>query len=237
MKEVQRGFSLVELSVVLLIIGLLLGAMLAPLSAQLDSRRLAETRSGLAQAQEALLGYLLINNRLPCPSVATLAETAAGAGVEDSSRDASGQCALKEGGLPWVTLGVPQLDAWGRRLNYRVTAAFTKRDTGAQCGDKAYSKPCFTLPTAGDIDLKGLSGAALVSNVPAVVISVGANGLGAYLPDGSRYSSTSNADEQENGDGDTVFVSRNADENFDDQVVWLPTTTIMSKLVTTGKLP
>ena len=40
----QKGFTLVEMAVVLLIIGLLLGGLLMPLSEQVNSQRYGETR-------------------------------------------------------------------------------------------------------------------------------------------------------------------------------------------------
>lgn len=235
-KSAIGGFSLVEMAVVLVIIGLMLGAMMGPLSAQLEARRLGESKTALDQAKEALVGYLLINNRLPCPATATLAENAAGAGVESSARDASGQCSLLQGVIPWVTLGLPQSDSWGRRLTYRVSPAFTRQDAAVQCGAAGNSKPCFSLGTAGVLTVKSSATSNLATGLPAVVISHGSNGRGAYLPDGSQVAGAT-GDELENSDNNVTFVSRNADGTYDDLSVWLATPVLMARLVSAGKLP
>ncbi len=63
----SNGFTLIEMAVVLLIIGLLLGGVLAPLSTQIDNDRRKETSNTLKQISDALLGYAVANVRLPCP--------------------------------------------------------------------------------------------------------------------------------------------------------------------------
>jgi prepilin-type N-terminal cleavage/methylation domain-containing protein len=119
-----HGFTLAELAIVLVIVALLVGSLLAPLSTQIDSRNLADTRRALAEIRETILGYAVVNGRLPCPALANVASGAAGAGLE-GTRAASG-CTNIAGVVPWATLGVAETDAWGRRYSYRVTRAFTK---------------------------------------------------------------------------------------------------------------
>ena len=63
----QRGFSLLEMAIVLLVIGLLLGGALIPLSVQMEKRDRDSTRQQLLDMREALIGYALVNGRLPCP--------------------------------------------------------------------------------------------------------------------------------------------------------------------------
>ncbi|WP_051304792.1 prepilin-type N-terminal cleavage/methylation domain-containing protein [Chitinilyticum litopenaei] len=230
------GFTLVEMAVVLLVAGLLLGMALGPLTAQLEARRHAETRAALAQAQEALTGYLLINKRLPCPADPALADTQGAAGLEDGGRDALGQCARLEGALPWLELGVPQLDGWGRRFTYRLSPAFSRQSGALACGSAAHAQPCFALTSAGVLTVRRVAGANLATSLPAVLLSHGANGAGAWQADGSQLPGAQ-GDELENADGDTLFVGRNADEGFDDLVVWLATPPLMSRLVSSGALP
>jgi type II secretory pathway pseudopilin PulG len=64
-----RGFTLVELAVVFLIVTLLFGSILYTLSAQLEQRNFAETRRRLETARELLISYAIVNGRLPCPAV------------------------------------------------------------------------------------------------------------------------------------------------------------------------
>jgi prepilin-type N-terminal cleavage/methylation domain-containing protein len=55
----QRGFTLIEMAIVLVIITILIGGLAMPLSAQIQARRIAETKKTLEEAREALLGYAM----------------------------------------------------------------------------------------------------------------------------------------------------------------------------------
>ena len=65
----NRGFTLIEMAIVLMIVGLLLGGMLVPLSAQMDQRNISDTQKSLSEIKEALIGYAMANGRLPCPAI------------------------------------------------------------------------------------------------------------------------------------------------------------------------
>ncbi|HUW25479.1 MAG TPA: prepilin-type N-terminal cleavage/methylation domain-containing protein [Gallionella sp.] len=65
----QPGFTLVEMAIVLAIVGLLLGGLIPTLSAQMESQRINETRKQLDEIQQALMGFAIINGRLPCPAL------------------------------------------------------------------------------------------------------------------------------------------------------------------------
>lgn len=54
-----RGFTLIELAIVLVIITILIGGLAMPLSAQIQARRIAETNRTLEEAREALMGYAM----------------------------------------------------------------------------------------------------------------------------------------------------------------------------------
>ena len=208
------GFTLVEMAIVLVIIGLLISAFLTPLTAQLEQNRNAEARRDLAEIKEALLGFAVINGRLPCPDTT-------GDGVEDACVNTN-VTATTGGNVPWVTLNTNQFDPWQRRYQYRVnngfTGAFLLSTSG---GGQGIIKVCTTNSCA----------ITEASNVPFVVLSTGQNG--AVLP-------PVNADEQENIDGDRDFVSRdfsNVAGGFDDILVWASTNVLMNRMVTAGRLP
>ena len=63
----RAGFTLVEMAVVLVIVGLMLGGMLIPITAQMDQRNYSETRQRMNDIREALIGYGLAHGHLPCP--------------------------------------------------------------------------------------------------------------------------------------------------------------------------
>ena len=105
----HKGFTLVELAIVLVIVALLIGGMLVPLAAQRDLQNTSETQKQLLDIKDALLGFAAANGRLPCPDTDT-DPTAAGYGLEEATCTAS---LTEEGYLPWKTLGVNPLDSWG----------------------------------------------------------------------------------------------------------------------------
>jgi prepilin-type N-terminal cleavage/methylation domain-containing protein len=78
----QGGFSLLELAVVMTILALLLGSALLPLAAQNDMRARRDTDKALADIRDALVGFAIVNGRLPCPAAATVATGMADAGAE-----------------------------------------------------------------------------------------------------------------------------------------------------------
>jgi len=230
----HAGFSLVEMAVVLVIVGLMIGGLLAPLSAQIEQRRTGETQRALDDAKEALIGFALLNGYLPCPAVSP----------SNGLEDRSGHLCTdnkRQGYLPWATLGLPKLDSWNHLYRYSVTPAFTN------------SAAYFTLRTARDItvntrDSAGTLLAATAPNdIPAVIMSHGKNGAGATSNAGILVTATSasNVDEQANAGGDgTVFVSRIGSASvaapggeFDDMVAWISPTILYNRMVNAQRLP
>jgi prepilin-type N-terminal cleavage/methylation domain-containing protein len=59
---IQRGFTLIEMAIVLVIVTILIGGLAMPLSAQIQARRIAETKKTLEEAREAILGYAMTHS-------------------------------------------------------------------------------------------------------------------------------------------------------------------------------
>jgi len=228
----QHGFSLVELTVVLVIVALLSGGLMFGLSAQREAATLQDARRQLEAVREALLGFAMANGRLPCPAPANLANTDANAG-----RAPAPPCdnALQHGVVPWVTLGLPETDPWGNRLSYFGSNRFTGALTGG-------AQASFTISTgvppdnAGLADIRNLAGSTVAIETGAVVVSHGANGNGAFRPDGSKIADGIGG-ELENSDADQTFVADTPTPGFDDQLVWISPHLLKSRLVAVGKLP
>lgn len=120
------GFSLLEVAIVLGILGLVLTLGLQSTSAYFSQERRKVSLARVAAADAALVNYVAVQGRLPCPADGSLATGVAGAGVEARTA-ATGVCtAMNTGVLPWVTLGLTETEAqdgWGTRLSYRTVSA------------------------------------------------------------------------------------------------------------------
>lgn len=121
----QSGFSLIEMALVLLVMGIM-GAMFLPLTSTLmDHNKRQETKLKLDTVEQAIAQFVMVNRRLPCPADGRAHETNAAFGRE--GRNLAGQCtAMDWGVVPWASLGMTlkdATDAWGTLLSYRVWAA------------------------------------------------------------------------------------------------------------------
>lgn len=275
MPQTTKGFTLVEIAIVLVIVGLLLGGLLMPLAAQVEVQRRVETEKAMEQIKEALMGFAMVNGRLPCPANPTTPTSVAGAGVERATPPpppgvpACGAAGNEYGVLPWVTLGVNELDAWGRRFTYRVTSSYADAPSNPP-GTVAPPVTCLVIPTnasfalCSDGDMLVTNGPALgnvivAQTIPAVVVSHGKNGNGAYLPSGIQMPCPAlpppfpappppPSEEIQNGicppgDTATTFISHppttatSPGGEFDDIVTWVVPATLKNRMVAAGRLP
>jgi prepilin-type N-terminal cleavage/methylation domain-containing protein len=211
-KATLKGFTLIEVAVVLIIVGFLLGGLITPLSAQLDSRHFHETQNDLAEIKEALIGYALSHTAtdghpyLPCPDTD-------GDGLENRVGSA---CQSQAGTIPSQNLGIAGMDSWNNLYIYSVTPQFANNAIG------------FTLSSTGNITVLNSSGGSnLVTAIPVLVLSKGKNGAVA----------TTSADELENTNLDAIFVSHDFSPTFDDLVMWISSNLLFNRMVTAGKLP
>ena len=251
----QRGFTLVELSIVILIMGLILGGLAMPLSVQRENARLKDAASQLADVEAALAGFALANGYLPCPATPASNGTAAASG---------GGCTRQHGFVPASTLGLSGtrnddnllLDPWASPLRYSVSASDTDADGNWD----------FTSPG----EMRDVTVAALVPDLAVCRTAAGSSpgscaDAASTLTDsapfvllslGKDWAASSGNDQQENvgasaGGGpsgtsypvanDNVFVSRGrslqAGNEYDDVITWSSPLSLYQSLVAGGQLP
>ena len=248
MKRNSSGFTLAELAIVVVIVGLLMGSLLLTMSTQLDQRKRNDTQQTLDLARDALIGYAIANGRLPCPALP------AATGVEAPL--GGGACtAAYYGYYPAVTVGLTNtdssgylLDAWGNRIRYAVTKQNTYSFTTAGQIKAGLSSQTLTpdlqvcssstnMTGTGDTAACG-SGYSLSTGAAAVILSLGANGAtGGTSNDEIRNAKTATSY------NDRAFVYHtpvpaggSPNMEFDDIVTWLSPNVLYNRLVAAGAI-
>ncbi len=241
----SQGFSLIELAIVLFIVTLLLGGLLPTISSQYEQKRTAETLKQLDDIQQALIGFAIINGRLPCPASSTSNGDESFASPGDDA--STGKCSNNfDGFVPAATLGISNgvdsnglkgfaVDAWGYRIHYAVTQTtqnLTKNNGMSTAGISNIPSDLLVCFSASAITPTSCGGNSLTSlpGVPIVIFSTGSN---------SGHGGIS-TDEAANLDGNRTFVSHtptSSPNEFDDIVIWVSPNVLINRMVTAGKLP
>jgi prepilin-type N-terminal cleavage/methylation domain-containing protein len=144
--DLRRGFTLIEMAIVITILGLAAGMAVKVIKPLKDVSRTDLTRAHLKIIDKALQLYAIQNGCLPCPANGSLASTSvttltvAGvphdystAGLADDGASAppqylsgcttSATCRTTNLTVPWITLGISEeeaSDGWGDRIRYIV---------------------------------------------------------------------------------------------------------------------
>lgn len=220
-----RGFTLLELAIVLLVLSLTLGTLLGPLPAYLDQRRWRQAQTDLQAIRSALTAFAVVSGRLPCP--ARESDPALPAyGLEDCTVTAP----LSEGLLPWRTLGVSATDPWGVP---RQTVTDSWRGHWHYRADRNFTSAPITLATSGAsgpdririVDAAGRALTNLGDPPAALVYSLGANGTA----DGENGS-------YETGPG-AVYQAEGPPADFDDQLIWIGRFPLFDRMLQAHRLP
>ncbi len=126
------GFTLIEMGIVLVVLGLVAGGSIALLGPVFDARRAELTTQRMDVIQKALQLYVIQNGCLPCPTDGSRASTLANAGTAMTSGSVAVAtacvtvasaltCQFVDAVVPWTTLGLSEqdiTDGWGDRIRY-----------------------------------------------------------------------------------------------------------------------
>ncbi len=216
----KQGFSLVEISIVLVILSVVLSGVLPYITESVDSGNVDDTLERVEAIENALLAFKASSeDRMPCPADPAAAPRDATFGFETAT---PGTCTGSlsaansvAGDVPVKDIGLPDeyaFDGYGRKFTYAVTTAATSSWTD------------------GAITVNDSTPAARTTAAVYVLISHGPNGHGGRTKAAgtARYAgSNAGANELENCDCDAnaaittyndVFVQTMGTTDFDDIV-------------------
>lgn len=265
LKRYHKGFTLIEITMVLVIMGVLMFSLLPPLAKRTEQQRVAFTQQRLEEIKEALMGFMMqgylatatveaeLDNHFPCPSLDEVT------GMQVHKRKwACKNYDGKDGYLPWVTLGIEGHDGWGNLFRYRVDGYFSNRD-GIY---NVFLKERKTLPgsSASAILIKDRRGRALnrhkvklrqeiinredfpevrlfFSNIVAVIFSCGKNGKPDEGNAGDINTLTFTCENNSSSKKNDYVLDAYVPGQFDDILVWVPKYVVINRLARAGQWP
>ncbi len=245
-KPKTRGFSLLELSIVLVILGLLAGAGMTMGANAIASANSVKTRERLETLKEALESYAKTNGYLPCPANRALVPSNSNFGKEVRACAASGAGLVSVnagevfiGAVPVRSLGLPDAyaaDAWGNKITYAVctdqTVDYTQSSgcITVNTGDRTGVNYAITSTTDRTTTPSTIDQITPGEGASFVIVSHGADARGAFPQLGTgvnKACGSGNQNDVENcddGNGifwDTSFADGDVEAKyFDDFIVW-----------------
>lgn len=177
----SRAFSLVELAIVLVFIGLIGGYFLTVRGRGGESDCIIATKDSMNTIKEALSRFEAQHERLPRPALRQLDANSPEFGREADDKllnhYVSGFTKISFGALPFQVLGLSASyagDCWQNKFTYVVTTSLTDADKYRSVPPGLYYEGQIEAATSNDGAI-----AAKVSQLAYAVISHGANGDGA----------------------------------------------------------
>jgi prepilin-type N-terminal cleavage/methylation domain-containing protein len=233
----QKGFTLVEIAVVLVIIGLLAAGSLSLLSEQRKSVKIKESDLKVQQIKEALLNFVKVNGYLPC------ADSSSNPDGKEDRNTTNGTCNTVVGNVPYQDIGLSVANVKDSYNNFIRYAINTDTQNTADICDASksasyfcnQSAPRFTLSTpptqavasSGDYTIcnDNYSGSSC-TNASDIALAQASAVIVAYNQDGLQQLKNCNsmpAKEKENCNVNQYYVSATYNGKqanfFDDNVI------------------
>jgi prepilin-type N-terminal cleavage/methylation domain-containing protein len=217
------GFSLIEVAIALIIIGVLIGPMMYTYGVYIKKRQINQTASALSIVNQSLIRYVAKYGHYPYPADRNIAIGTAGFGQAatepgggwpacpvlpaisgvtcETNVNAFGGGSVLIGDVPFATLGVPYksvLDGYGMKMTYAVT--------------KALAQPIPFNESAGAIEVLNATGASIYAAGEArshyMVVSHGKDQRGGFNLGGTLTAACGSAADS------TDFENCNSDARF-----------------------
>jgi prepilin-type N-terminal cleavage/methylation domain-containing protein len=224
----KKAYSLIELSIVILIISILISGALTVFSGSANNKKITTTKNRIDEIYKALGGFLLVNGRLPCPaSIIAIKSTDATYGTEGTAAGnctagggvyASGSSNLVYGLVPVKTLGLPNEyaeDGFEGKFAYIVEKNFTTSSSSTTFKN-AIATATMTLN-----ELPGGVSQVITNDAILALVSYGANKSGAFNANGTvQNTRSSDSSEMENDLGASNAFDKNLVFNAPDSDVF-----------------
>ncbi len=232
----MSGFSLLELSIVLTIVGTMLAAVFELTVHYTHTTKYDTTIQTLQRIDAAMQRYVVQHGALPCPANRGDAPDSANYGISVNCGAPSagtvsvgaGNSAIRIGVVPVRSLNLPDnlmFDAWHMRITYTVVENLAMDSATFD----AYTKPAADPITIQDRYGNSVIDAGTGSDMLAAYafISHGANKNGATVKRGDSINACiATLDDAENCDTDAFFidtpVANSGISDFDDLLLWVP---------------
>jgi len=251
----SKGFTLIEVAIVMLIITMLIGASILPMRAQRESSNIQKALKDLRIIEEAIYGFAIAQGRLPCPA----SRLSVPLGTEDTTVNGTGlDCDQPIGFVPAATLGLTGevscdgylLDPWKNPYRLSITSIDNNAVDGMDFISNGEMTGIGIGNLAPDINvcIDQACATPLATNAAAVIFSMGGN-----------WATSSGVDQDENaGEGthnraagcgggsygisnDNIYVSHGRIEQganqFDDVIIWMSPNILYAKMLAAGQLP
>ncbi len=189
MLKKHEAYTLVELTIVIVVIGVLAGIVMFGYRSFIKKTRVLQTKNKMQIIEAKMKEYLLTRGKLPCPAGIKIKVGGSGYGEEIFGSNGSCNQDLAKGvyknknvllgGVPNKALGLSSkesLDAWGNKIIYVV--------------DKPSTEKIVSSDTEITVTFHAGGNQNKVDNVAYVLISNGANQAGAITKNGEQISQT-----------------------------------------------
>lgn len=246
-----RGFTLIEMAIVLVVIGMIVSGGLFIVSDIASGARRTETDQKLDVIERALIVYAIQNSCLPCPADRNMASSGTNPGQAHHNGSTNpyyttgctgadtDECNSTIGVVPWRNLGLSEqdiVDAWGTRISYSIGIG---ADSGIEDTDGMVRTPPSDYTPPGTIDVNAAAGGVITSDAAYVLVSHGKDRAFGYsaitaLLQNDTHGSGATDPQPENGDTDEVFVQDDlnevANEDYFDDIVRFRTKPLIVQL-------
>ena len=124
--QISKGFTIIEVAIVLLIVTIILGYTVALFPVQQELKQYRQANDEMDQIIEAIYAYAQVNGRLPCADSFAAPD---GRADQDTGADCTANVGWS-GLVPAITLGISGnhdnngslVDPWGMPYRYQVTS-------------------------------------------------------------------------------------------------------------------